>query len=41
MDLKNAMADKLVEILKPAMEHFAQPKIKKLKEEMDKLLITR
>jgi len=41
MDLKNAMADKLVEILKPAMEHFKQPKIKKLKEEMDKLLITR
>lgn len=41
MDLKNAMADKLVEILAPAREHFAQPKIKKLKEEMDKLLITR
>jgi len=41
MDLKNAMADKLVEILKPAIEHFSNPKIKKLKEEMDKLLITR
>jgi tyrosyl-tRNA synthetase len=41
MDLKSAMADKLVEILAPAREHFAQPKIKKLKEEMDKLLITR
>jgi tyrosyl-tRNA synthetase len=41
MDLKSAMADKLVEILQPAMEHFSQPKIKKLKEEMDKLLITR
>jgi tyrosyl-tRNA synthetase len=41
MDLKNAMAEKLVEILKPAMEHFSNPKIKKLKEEMDKLLITR
>ncbi|MDO8516559.1 MAG: tyrosine--tRNA ligase [Nanoarchaeota archaeon] len=41
MDLKSAMADKLVEIMKPAMEHFADPKIKKLKEEMDKLIITR
>jgi len=41
MDLKNAMADKLVEILKPAMEHLNQPRIKKLKEEMDKLIITR
>lgn len=41
MDLKTAMADKIVEILAPAREHFAQPKVKKLKEEMDKLLITR
>ena len=41
MDLKNAMADKLVEILKPAMEHFAKPKIKKVKEEMEKLIVTR
>jgi len=41
MDLKNAMAEKINEILAPAREHFAQPKIKKLKEEMDKLLVTR
>lgn len=41
MDLKSAMAEKINEILAPAREHFAQPKIKKLKEEMDKLLITR
>lgn len=41
MDLKNAMSTKLVEILQPAIEHFKQPKIKKLKEEMDKLIITR
>jgi len=41
MDLKNAMAIKINEILKPAREHFANPKIKKLKDEMDKLLITR
>ena len=41
MDLKSAMADKLVEILEPARKHFAQPRVKKLKEAMDKLLITR
>lgn len=41
MDLKSAMADKLVGILKPAMEHFATPKMKKAKEEMEKLIITR
>ena len=41
MDLKSAMAEKINEILKPAREHFAQSKVKKLKEEMDKLLITR
>lgn len=41
MDLKTAMSDKIVEILAPAREHFTQPKIQKLKEEMDKLLITR
>lgn len=41
MDLKSAMSEKLIQILAPAREHFAQPKILKLKEEMDKLLITR
>ncbi len=41
MDLKAAMAIKINEILAPAREHFAKPEIKKLKEEMDKLLITR
>ena len=41
MDLKNAMADKLIKILDPARKHFEQPKIKKMKEEMEKLLITR
>ncbi len=40
-DLKNAMASKINQILVPARKHFAQPKIKKLKEEMDKLIITR
>ena len=41
LDLKSAMADKLVEILKPAMEHFSNPKLKKAKEEMEKLILTR
>lgn len=41
MDLKAAMVLKINEILKPAREHFAKPEIKNLKEEMDKLLVTR
>ncbi|MBI2629926.1 tyrosine--tRNA ligase [Candidatus Pacearchaeota archaeon] len=41
LDLKTAMAEKINQILMPAREHFANPKFKKLKEEMDKLLITR
>lgn len=41
MDLKKAMAEKLNEILEPARKHFATPKMKKLKEEMDNLLVTR
>lgn len=41
MDFKLAMTEKINEILAPAREHFAKPNVKKLKEEMDKLLITR
>ncbi|MEK6915219.1 MAG: tyrosine--tRNA ligase [Nanoarchaeota archaeon] len=41
MDLKSAMVEKINEILEPARKHFAQPKIKKMKEDMDNLLITR
>jgi tyrosyl-tRNA synthetase len=41
MDLKSAMADKLVEILAPARKHFDTPKFKKMKEDMDKILCTR
>ena len=41
MDLKNAVAEKIIEILKPATEHLNKPEIKKLKAEMDKLIITR
>ncbi|MDD5133269.1 MAG: tyrosine--tRNA ligase [Candidatus Nanoarchaeia archaeon] len=40
-DLKNAVAQKLIKILEPARDHLNSPKIKKLKEEMDKLIITR
>lgn len=41
MDLKTAVAEKLIEILKPATDHLNKPEIKKLKEEMNKLIITR
>ena len=38
---KEAMANKLIEILQPAIKHFSSPKMKKAKEEMEKLIITR
>jgi tyrosyl-tRNA synthetase len=41
MDLKSAVAIRLTEIMEPAFKHLSQPKIKKLKEQMDKLVITR
>jgi tyrosyl-tRNA synthetase len=41
MDLKNAVAEKLVEIMQPAIKHLSQPDVKKLKEQMDKVIITR
>lgn len=41
MDLKKAVGERLVEIMEPAIKHLAQPKVKKLKEKMDKLVITR
>jgi tyrosyl-tRNA synthetase len=41
LDLKNAMGDKLIEILTPAIKHFQNPKIKKMKEEMEQLIVTR
>ncbi len=41
MDLKEAVANKLIEILKPAREHFEKPEIKAMKEELEKLIITR
>jgi len=41
MDLKSAVAGKIVEILGPVREHFDKPKFKKMKEDMEKLIITR
>lgn len=41
MDLKSAMAEKINEILEPARKHFATPKMKKAKEDMEKLIVTR
>ena len=41
MDLKQAVAEKLIEILKPAKEHLSSPEIQKMKKEMETLMITR
>jgi len=41
MDLKNGMTGKLIEILEPARKHISQPKIQKMKEDTEKLMITR
>jgi len=39
--MKNAVAEKIVEILEPARKHFELPHVKKMKEEMEQLIITR
>jgi tyrosyl-tRNA synthetase len=41
MDLKNAITESLIDILKPARDHFSKGKPKEMLEEMDKLIITR
>lgn len=41
LDFKNAVSDSLIEILKPAREHFSKGKPKKMLEELEKLIITR
>lgn len=41
LDLKNALAEEIIRILEPARKHFETPAAKKLKAEMDSLLITR
>jgi tyrosyl-tRNA synthetase len=40
-DLKNGVAEALVKLLDPARKHFAQPKIKKMREEMERMIVTR
>jgi len=41
MDLKNAVAEKLIQILEPARKHFEQPKVKKMLEELENLMATK
>jgi len=41
MDLKSSVSDKLIQILEPARKHFEQPKVKKMLEDLEKLIITR
>ncbi|UZE93750.1 MAG: tyrosine--tRNA ligase [Candidatus Pacearchaeota archaeon] len=39
LDLKNAVADSLIKILEPARKHFFKPKIRKMKEQLEKLRV--
>ncbi len=41
LDLKSNMANAIVDILKPARDHFEKPSVKKMKEELEQLMITR
>lgn len=41
VDLKKAVGERIVELLGPARKHFEKPSVKKMKEEMEKLIITR
>jgi tyrosyl-tRNA synthetase len=41
MDLKNSVAERLIQILEPARKHFEQPKVKKMLEELEQMIITR
>ncbi len=38
LDLKNSVAEKLIQILEPARKHFEQPKIKKMIKELENLI---
>jgi tyrosyl-tRNA synthetase len=38
MDLKNAVTESLIELLKPAREHFEKPKLKKMLEELEGII---
>lgn len=41
LDLKNGIANKIIDILSPAREHFEKPKIKKMRTELEELILTR
>lgn len=41
LDLKKGLAEKLIEMLRPARQHFKKSKIAKMKEELEELKITR
>jgi len=41
LDLKNSVANTIVDILKPARDHFDIPKVKKMREYLEQLMITR
>jgi tyrosyl-tRNA synthetase len=41
LDLKMGVANKIIDLLEPVRSHFEQPKIKKMWEELEKLMITR
>ena len=41
MDLKSAVTEELIKLLEPARKHFEQPKVKKMLEELEGMIITR
>ncbi len=41
LDLKKAAAESIIKLLEPARKHFEKPRIKKMKEEIERLKITR
>ncbi len=41
LDLKNGIANKIIDILSPARERFEKPNIKKMRTELEELIITR
>jgi len=41
LDLKCAIGEEIVKLLEPARKHFAQPKVRKMLEELEKMIITR
>lgn len=41
IDLKNAMAEKIITLLEPVRKHFEKPEVKALLNELEKMIITR